>query len=239
MPRCLVSLGSNLGDTEAALDGAETELQKLAKPNSFRVSERHRTAPIGGPGGQKEFLNAVATLECDRSSAELLASLQAIESVAERQRVRRWDARTLDLDLLLYDEQVVQRNELRVPHPRMTFRPFVLEPAVEVAPDWRHPECETTLAELLSVLRDGDDRVRVVGDDGNVASWIESTHGERVAIDDERADARQPKLTIDASRNGPAAGRSGPRLALADCPPEHWQAEVAAALECVWPTRSS
>lgn len=244
MPRCLVSLGSNIGDTAASLGAAEAALRTLANRGSLRVSARHRTDPIGGPGGQEAFLNAVASFNCDRSPEEVLTELQQIENATERRREQRWDARTLDLDLLLFDERIVERTDLRVPHPRMTFRPFVLEPAAEIATDWRHPECDATLGELLSTLQGGEDGIRLIDDDGEVRSWIETTHAHRVTIDtqDEANEARRPKLTIDASPHGsltgPAKGPCGPRLALADCPPEHWQDEVAAALECVWPTAS-
>lgn len=250
MPRCLVSLGSNCGDTNAALDVAESRLKELAEIDSLCVSTRHRTEPVGGPSHQESFLNAVVSFSCDLPPEELLTALQEIEDDNDRRRGQRWDARTLDIDLLLFDDQIIERTELRLPHPRMTFRPFVLEPAAEIAADWRHPECEATLGELLATLHEGEDGVRLLGDDGLVRRWVEQSQGDRVTIlgASEATAARQPKLTIDATpreatpkggfRPSRTLGPCGPRLALADCPPEHWQEEVAAALECVWPTVS-
>lgn len=140
MPRLLVSLGSNVGDASAAIDAAEAGLREIAE-GAVRVSDRVESAPIGGPRGQDAYTNAVACFECVLDPLAVLARVQAIESSFGRQRAERWDARTLDIDLLLYDERVYRSAELCVPHPRMTFRPFVMTPAAEVAADWRHPVC--------------------------------------------------------------------------------------------------
>ena len=98
-----------------------------------------RDRPIGGPAGQEPFLNAAALLETSLPPAELLARLQRIELHLGRTRETRWAARTLDLDLLLYDNLVLNTPYLTLPHPRMAFRRFVLEPAAEVAPEMAHP----------------------------------------------------------------------------------------------------
>lgn len=242
----LVSLGSNLGDTTAALDAAEQGLRRIAAPDSYLASERHETRAVGGPPGQGAFLNQVVRFETTHPPEGLLAELQAIEASLDRRRPQRWSARTLDADLLLYGEEVVRGPTLRVPHPRMTYRPFVLAPAVEVAGDWRHPECDATLAELWRVLTTGADVVRLVGGDTSaVREWVASSRGD-LPIDDgskegSSADARglPPRLTIVTGDAAASAIESGPRLALADCPPEHWRDEVLAALECVWPREAS
>lgn len=238
MPRCLVSLGSNLGDSHAAFDAAVAALRRLAvNEQSITVSSRRSTAPIGGPVGQAPFVNAAATLSTDRTPHELLTALQAIEARHARERDVRWAARTLDLDLLLYDDQIVRDDTLRLPHPKMTFRPFVLEPACEVAGDWRHPECEQTLDELRRTLTHGADTVLLRGDaDRRVAEWIAAQRSDVQVIAAPLATDKPPRLTIDGAPQPWPLGPCGPRLVLADCPREHWEAEVAAALECVWPT---
>jgi 2-amino-4-hydroxy-6-hydroxymethyldihydropteridine diphosphokinase len=236
MPRTLVSLGSNLGDANAALDAAIEGLTKLAIAGTLRVSDRFATNPIGGPAGQGDFVNAAAAFDCDLSPLELLASLHEIEYLLDRERHSRWAARTLDVDLLLYSDEVLDEPTLRVPHPRMSFRPFVLEPAVQVAGDWRHPEGSQTLAQLLDQLRNGADAVLLVGDDGTVRQWIEEDRGITIrVVEDVNKLTAPPRLTIDARAVRAAAPLLGPRLMLADCPADHWRDEVSAAVECVWP----
>jgi len=230
MPRCLVSLGSNVGDRHATLDAASRALEVHSGAN-FRVSGRIETPAVGGPPGQLPYVNAVAAFRADSTPLALLAELGRIEHAGSRTRVERWGERSLDLDLLLYDEQTVHEPTLCVPHPRMTFRRFVLEPACEIAADWRHPECDATLGELHKRL-EAARGVTLVGDqDGAVAALIAAERPE-VAILGTGDDG----LTIDARLTPWPLGPSGPRLVLADCPREHWREEVLAALECVWPT---
>lgn len=234
MPRCLVSLGSNLGETRAALEAAVHGLRQLAEHESLQVSNFHTTAPIGGPGGQEGFLNAVASFEVSVDPAELLVELQQIELAHDRCRGVRWAARTLDLDLLLYDEDVLSTPSLRIPHPRMTFRPFVLVPACEIAADWRHPECDRELGALLPLLQRGDDAVAIRHDpEGEVEACVRRTRPELLV--ETSLQAAPPRLTIDARPDPRPLPPCGPRLVLADCPREHWRNEVVAALECVWP----
>jgi 2-amino-4-hydroxy-6-hydroxymethyldihydropteridine diphosphokinase len=236
MPRTLVSLGSNLGDANAALDTAVKGLAKLGIAGTLCVSDRFATSPIGGPADQGAFLNAAATLDCDLAPPELLAALQAIEQSQGRSRHTRWAARSLDIDLLLYGEEVIDEPTLRVPHPRMTFRPFVLEPAVQIAGDWRHPEGSQTLAQLLDQLQHGVDALLLVGDDGEARRWIAEDRGITIRVVDDASDlTAPPRLTIDTRAVRAATPLPGPRLVLADCPAEHWRDEVLAAVECVWP----
>ena len=89
---------------------------------------------VGGPPDQGEFLNAAAVMETSITPLRFLEQLQRIESRHGRQRAERWAARTLDIDLLLYGDEVIETPMLTVPHPRMSFRRFVLEPAAEIAP---------------------------------------------------------------------------------------------------------
>jgi len=164
MANALIALGANLGERRHTLSAAFVQLARLPGTLLLKRSQLHATRPIGGPVGQGEFLNAAALLSTSLSPAELMGGLHKIEAAANRQRIERWQARTLDLDLLLYDEQVIDgpnAQGLVVPHPRMSFRRFVLEQAVDVAPGMVHPPSGWTIAGLLFHLQQSDNRVAV------------------------------------------------------------------------------
>jgi 2-amino-4-hydroxy-6-hydroxymethyldihydropteridine diphosphokinase len=148
----LVGLGSNLGDRAANLDGAIVALNQVSGITVRQVSSFHETEPVGGPAGQGMFLNAVALLETDLEPLALLHVLQEIEARFGRQRTIRWGERTLDLDLLLFDDQIIDTPELCLPHPRMRTRRFVLEPLLEVVPRAVDPATSRPFAEILAEL---------------------------------------------------------------------------------------
>ncbi len=142
-----VALGSNLGDRERHIREALEELDQHAEIRVLRVSSLHETEPAGGPPGQSLFLNGVAELETSLAPRELLAWLHEIERRHGRMRVQRWGPRPLDLDLLLYGDEVIDEAGLTVPHPRMWERPFVMAPLAEVCEN-----CDA-LAERLGINR--------------------------------------------------------------------------------------
>jgi 2-amino-4-hydroxy-6-hydroxymethyldihydropteridine diphosphokinase len=151
----LIGLGSNVGDREATLKGAIAALGNSPGVVVRSVSSFHETEPIGGPAGQGMFLNAAAVLDTTLDPLELLKILQAIEARFGRVRTVHWGERTLDLDLLLFGDQVIETPELSVPHPRFTTRRFVLEPLAEVAPTAVDPVTKRTIAEILRELNQG------------------------------------------------------------------------------------
>ena len=147
-----VALGANLGDRRANLEAALGLLAELPRLRLLRVSAFFDTAHVGKTD-QPRFLNAVARVETGLPPRRLLRALQIIEDRLGRRRDEHWGPRTLDLDLLLYGDRVVNEPDLVVPHPRMHERAFVLEPLVQIAPDARHPLLKTTAAELLHRLQ--------------------------------------------------------------------------------------
>jgi 2-amino-4-hydroxy-6-hydroxymethyldihydropteridine diphosphokinase len=132
--RAYVALGSNLGDRAAHLQYAVDSLVAADRVAVIAVSRVYETAPVGGPP-QDAYLNAVAAIETELDPHALLALGQQIERDAYRVRVERWGPRTLDVDLLLYDNERVSDPELTLPHPRMWERGFVLAPLRDVAPE--------------------------------------------------------------------------------------------------------
>lgn len=128
--RAFVALGSNLGDRWGYLRGGLALL-----PDVVAVSPVYETGPVGGPPGQGPYLNLVAELRTAATPRELLAVAQRAETAAGRTRPARWGPRTLDVDILLVGELVVEEADLQVPHPRMWERGFVLVPMADLAPE--------------------------------------------------------------------------------------------------------
>ena len=135
--RVFVGLGANLGDARATLLAALAQIDALPQTQRVAQSSFYRSAPVDAQG--PDFLNAVAELRTALQPLDLLAELQAIERAHGRERPFRHAPRTLDLDLLLYGQRVVDDPALTVPHPRLHERAFVLLPLAELAPDLHHP----------------------------------------------------------------------------------------------------
>lgn len=146
-----VALGANLGDARAAVAQALRDLGTLPQTQLLRASSLYRTAPVDSAG--PDYINAVAEIRTDLSPDELLAQLQRLEQAAGRERPWRNAPRTLDLDILLYDELQLVSATLTIPHPRMWQRAFVLVPLAEIAPT------RVTAAQLQAVAGQGITRL--------------------------------------------------------------------------------
>lgn len=129
-----LGLGSNLDDPAGQLERALVELRSEPAINVLAVSSFYRTVPVGGPPDQPMFCNAAAALTTSLAPHALLARLQAIEAAHDRVRDVRWGPRTLDLDILAYDDRCLDDDALILPHPRAHERGFVLVPLADIAP---------------------------------------------------------------------------------------------------------
>ncbi|MEX0742238.1 MAG: 2-amino-4-hydroxy-6-hydroxymethyldihydropteridine diphosphokinase [Phycisphaeraceae bacterium] len=156
MVSVFIGIGSNLGDRRAHLAFAQQQLAALRETRLLAFSTVRETAPVG-PVEMGAFLNAVAQIETELEPLDLLAELQEIERRTGRVRSIRWGPRTLDLDILLYGERIIQTPGLIVPHLELHRRPFVLEPLVEIGPDVRHPKFNKSAAELYQQCTESRD----------------------------------------------------------------------------------
>lgn len=145
-----IALGSNLGDKEKNLRRALLLLTQQGV-EVVRVSSFLSTEPYGVTD-QPQFLNAVACVRTSLAPLALLDVLLATELAMGRVRLRRWGERNIDLDLLLYEDVVLDTPRLRLPHPDMQNRDFVLLPLAEIAPELKHPTLQKTIYELKEDL---------------------------------------------------------------------------------------
>ncbi|HSU67064.1 MAG TPA: 2-amino-4-hydroxy-6-hydroxymethyldihydropteridine diphosphokinase [Tepidisphaeraceae bacterium] len=147
--RAFVALGANLGDRAGNIAAALDRLRGIEGIRVIRVSHLLQNPAVGGPPDSPAFLNGVAEIETTLSPRELLMRLLDVEHDLGRERHAKWAPRNIDLDLILYGNEVVDEQDLKVPHPRMHERRFVLQPLAQLAPDAVHPILRRTASELL------------------------------------------------------------------------------------------
>lgn len=142
-----IALGSNIGDSVATLAAAIEELSAIPGVQLVAISSWYRTKAVGPP--QPDYINGCIILQAKLSPQELIETLLATERKFGRVRQQRWGPRSLDLDILLYNDLIIDSPKLQIPHPRMYERAFVLVPLAEIAPDWVDPISGFTMKELV------------------------------------------------------------------------------------------
>lgn len=185
--RCWIGLGGNLGDLNAAFDAALRSLAKRPNVTVVRESRRFGTTPIGtSDTSRPNYLNSAAELQIKCTPETLLSHLQGIERDLGRVRGEYWGSRPLDLDLLLHESETRDTPELKVPHPHLWYRRFVLDPLIELAPEIRHPEREVTIRELWKRLQPRPLSCAFLGgtdaERGNIAAKLQAEFAPDVRI---------------------------------------------------------
>lgn len=150
----IIALGSNMGDREGYLNGAVEKLNAVRGCRVKKVSDFIETPPYGVTD-QADFLNGCLEMETLMYPHELLDELHRIEKEAGRERIIRWGPRTLDLDIIFYDDMIQQDDDLCIPHVEMHKREFVLKPLCGIAPYKRHPVTGKTVKEMLDEVNSG------------------------------------------------------------------------------------
>src|SRR5512134_270292 len=154
MPVVFVGIGSNLGNRAENCATAIREMSNFAKISA--VSSIYETEPVGREN-QPDFINCITKIETGLSPYELLLSLLSVENKLGRKHTQKWGPRIIDLDILFYDDLIVDSGELTIPHPRAHLRRFVLEPLSEIAPDFVLPGQTRSVKQLLADLGPGED----------------------------------------------------------------------------------
>ena len=181
MSRCLLALGANLGDRAATFHQAVLLSAALPRTQLLARSTWHETTPVGGPVGQPGFLNGSLLLETSLEPTELARHLREIETQLGRERHSRWCARTIDIDVLLLGAQNIDTDELQIPHPRMSFRQFVLSPANEIAGDMIHPTSRWTISALLNHWQTVPRTISIFGKDRELSHWLSEKLSQELA----------------------------------------------------------
>lgn len=256
MTDCLISFGSNKGNSQQIIHEALAILQARFLEHhqeqiTLTASDFLVTKPVGGPENQNAFVNGVARFQSELEPSEIMALLHEVEQGFGRLRRIRWDSRTLDLDLLLYGDKELETADLKVPHPRMSFRQFVLVPAQDVAQDMVHPTCQATLSELLDCVRNRKKNILWIADDEKPAPFLDKNQNGGLALDVTRSTLADCLISIKKEpyklvvfnvpsnpddiylqvRSQVIAEHKGPLLFLNNPNPDQLAIELTAAVE--------
>ena len=158
-----LSIGSNMGDKEGYLDFAIDRLNALEDTKVTAVSDYIETEPYGGVE-QDDFLNGALEIQTLKTPEELLETTMDIEREAHRERIVHWGPRTLDIDILFYDDVIMHTQKLTVPHIEIPKRAFVLEPLMSIAPYYIHPVLHRSVMELFRELQEQDSKPQIQGE---------------------------------------------------------------------------
>lgn len=237
----LAGFGANLGNPQATYESALRHLQRHLAIQGLRASRLYRTTPVGGPSMQPDYINGCFALDTELSPHELLATFQETETFLGRERSVRWGPRTIDLDLLLFGDRVIETPDLLIPHPRLHYRRFVLAPLTELCPHAVHPLIGTSIADLARSV-DGGGRIVLASSLTTITAEAECRCAERGI----RTVASIPSSTLGccqcvgpfvvAAAVAPAARRADPRatwIVLLDEPSTRRAAEPVLPLSPV------
>jgi len=152
--RAFIGIGSNLGDRRANCREARERIQGLPTTRVVKESSLYESEPHGD--AKTWFGNSVVEIETELGAPDLLKRLKSIEETMGRKRVKgkRWGSRIIDLDILFYNNEIIDKRNLKVPHPRLPSRRFVLVPLSELAPQFVHPALNATVSEMLATIKD-------------------------------------------------------------------------------------
>ncbi len=157
----LLSMGANLGDRKSTIRSAIQEIANNCDIDIIRISSLYETEPVG-ISSQPWFLNLSLLISTTLFPSNLLQLIKSIETKLGRRARSRWTEREIDIDILLFDEMIIQEDALNIPHPQMLFRKFVLVPSSEIASSMIHPKANKTINELL-ILCDDTSKVELYG----------------------------------------------------------------------------
>ncbi len=152
-----IAFGGNQGDVQACFHSARKSIAENPNCKLLESSMLYQTAPLG-PAGQADYLNAAIAIHTYLEPLELLRILQDIENLHGRIRQERWGSRTLDLDILAYNDLHIKSDTLTIPHEQLHLRQFVLRPLCDIAPEWLHPSMKKNTYELLQSLLDSGEK---------------------------------------------------------------------------------
>ena len=158
MSRVFISFGSNLGDKVSNCKRAVHDLAAFA--DVIHISSLYETEPVGKED-QPDFINGVVELDTDLSPHELLAKINSIEDKLGRVRKEKWGPRIIDLDIIFFDDVILEDKDLKIPHPMAHLRRFVLEPLCEITPEFMHPVYKKSAKKLLDKIDDDKGVVRL------------------------------------------------------------------------------